>query len=220
MTLLQCHATEAKLVLSQSAGLVTEDVVDLGELLWQIHRVSFETDLTLKIFVNNNHLCIILHDWREDDFRDFEHGKKIKRYERVDDQVDAEEVDQVFNIRIILVVDPELRILIVLAELDCDASRDDRNYDGQTKVHDVDPVEDLFERAHLEHILTQVLNQFSIWACVHNHGDHVSRVLNEGATVKELIQIEVHLELGLVRKASLQTTLEVVELLLWNDAVD
>ena len=107
-----------------------------------------------------------------------------------------------------------------ITEDDSDASSNQGNENSEEEVHDHDFVENLFERAHLEDVLAQVHDQFGFCTSIYDHSNNVIRIFNIGPTMQKLIQIEVHLELWLIGKASLQTTLEVVKLFDGGDARD
>jgi len=58
---LKGDTAELKLVLGQSTGFVTEDVVDASELFWQLH--ALDAAAAFLTFVDNAHIVIILDEF-------------------------------------------------------------------------------------------------------------------------------------------------------------
>ena len=70
----------------------------------------------------------------------------------------------------------------------CCSKGDDKCSD---EVDDHNSIEHLLERAHLVLVPSQILDQLRFYACVDYQGDDTARVLNVGASVKELVELEV-----------------------------
>ncbi len=65
LAFLKSKGAENELVLSQGSCLVTEDVLDLGKLFWEIESVCFESDDFSDARLNDHHLSVCLHDGSE-----------------------------------------------------------------------------------------------------------------------------------------------------------
>jgi hypothetical protein len=75
LAFLEGQPAETQLILCQSAGFIAENVLDLGEFFRQVEGVGLEADNFTEGRFHDHHFGVVLHDRREHQFGDFEHGQ-------------------------------------------------------------------------------------------------------------------------------------------------